>query len=117
MATNLTRGERGFTWAIDPDALESLLRDFFADDEWAVVERPPGRMSLHFVKADASSTLSEPACTRLEQLARVTSRVHLHRIAGGHWVNTENPEAMVELLAARLPQEWESRKEEGGRKS
>jgi pimeloyl-ACP methyl ester carboxylesterase len=103
MATNLTRGDRGLAWALDLEALESLLRDFFATDLWAVVENPPAEVVIHFVKARESSTLSEAACARIESIARATGRVHLHRVDGGHWVNAENPGALVELLGRGLP--------------
>ena len=102
MSTNLRRTDDGFVWALDFDALELLLRDFFASDLWPLVERPPGHVSLHFVKAHDSSTLGEAACARIERLARETGRVHLHRIAGGHWVNTDNPAAIVALLGEHL---------------
>lgn len=103
MTTNLRYTDGAFTWGLDFDALEAMLRDFFATDLWEVVERPPGRVSLHFIKAVASSTLSEAACTRLEAIALATGRVHLHRVRSGHWVNTDNPTAVVDLLASELP--------------
>lgn len=102
MTTNLRRTDDGFVWALDFDAMELLLRDFFATDLWASVEQPPGRASVHFVKAGDSSTLSEAACARIERLTRETGRVHLHRVAGGHWVNTDNPAAIVSLLGEHL---------------
>jgi esterase len=102
MATNLRFAEGAFAWTLDFDALEAMLRDFFATDLWPVVERPPGDVTLHFVKAEESSTLSEPACARIDAIARDTGRVHLHRVAGGHWVNSENPGAIVDLLTREL---------------
>jgi esterase len=103
MATNLRRDADGVGWALDFEAIEIMLRDFFATDLWPVVEQPPGRVSLHFVKAMDSSTLSDAVCARLDAIARRNSRVHLHRVSGGHWVNTENPAAVVDLLAGELP--------------
>jgi esterase len=103
MATNLRAGEGGLTWSLDLDALEALLRDFFATDLWRTIESPPGRLVVHVVKAEESSTLDEAACARVEAAARETGRVHLHRVAGGHWVNSENPGAIVELLTRELP--------------
>jgi Alpha/beta hydrolase family len=103
MSTNLRRTADGFTWRLDFEAMEALLRDFFATDFWPVVEHPPGRVVLHFVKAQESSTLSEQACARIEAIGRANGRVHLDRVTGGHWVNTENPSAIVELLTQHLP--------------
>jgi esterase len=103
MATNLRFEDGGFVWVLDFDALEALLRDFFVTDLWPVVEQPPGHVTIHFVKAEESSTLSESACARIATLEREAGRVHLHRVAGGHWVNSENPAAIVDLLSRELP--------------
>jgi hypothetical protein len=104
MATNLVRQEDGrLRWRIDPEDMEALLRDFFRTDAWEVVEDPPSGLELHFVKAEASSVLDESACRRVESAGVRTGRVHLHRVRGGHWLNADNPEALVELLAAALP--------------
>jgi esterase len=103
MATNLRATGDGLVWSLDLDALEALLRDFFATDLWRVIESPPGRLVVHVVKAEESSTLDEAACARVEAAARATGRVHLHRVTGGHWVNSENPSAIVDLLATHLP--------------
>ena len=103
MATNL-RAEGGeLVWILDFDAMEALLQDFFATDLWRTVEAPPDRLVVHIVKAEESSTLDAAACARIEAAAGATGRVHLHRVAGGHWVNSENPSAIVDLLAAHLP--------------
>ena len=103
MASNLRREDDGLVWALDWTAMEALLRDFFARDFWGVVEAPPPGVALHFIKATESSRLSEAACARLEAAARASGRVHLHRVPGGHWVHTDNPEAVTALLADALP--------------
>jgi len=38
----------------------------------------------------------------VEAAAARSERVHLHRIEGGHWVNADNPDGLVELLAREL---------------
>ncbi len=103
MASNLEARDGGYAWAIDLDAMESLLRDFFQTDLWSIVETPPAGMDLHVVKAEESSILTEAACERIARAGRATGRVHLHRIAGGHWLHTENPRALLDLLAQLLP--------------
>ena len=50
------------------------------------------------MKAEASSVLDEPACRRVEGAGVRTGRVHLHRVQGGHWLNADNPEALIELM-------------------
>lgn len=103
MASNLRRDGDGLAWALDWDAMEALLRDFFVRDLWPIVEAPPPGIDLHFVKATQSSRLSEEACARIEAAGRATGRVHLHRVEGGHWIHADNPAAITSLLAGALP--------------
>jgi pimeloyl-ACP methyl ester carboxylesterase len=102
MSTNLVEGEQGWGWRIDPDDMEALLGDFFRTDAWDVVEQPPVDVQIHFVKASESRVLSERACERIEAAGRKTGRVFLHRVSGGHWLNADNPDALVELLVDSL---------------
>lgn len=101
MALNLVRADDGtFRWRFDLDAVEALLRDFFALDLWGVVEAPPPGADVHFVKATESSVLSAQTLERLEAAG---PNVHVHTVTGGHWLNADNPDALVELLAESLP--------------
>ncbi|MPY89767.1 MAG: alpha/beta fold hydrolase [Luteitalea sp.] len=103
MITNLDYRDGELVWRLDFDAIESLLRDFFATDLWHVLESPGPGHDVHIVKAGQSDTLSMDAVQRIAALERVTNHLHFHRIAGGHWLNTENPSALVELLSQGLP--------------
>lgn len=98
MATNLENREGVYTWRFDFDAMEELLRDFFHQDMWGVLESPPGNAEIHLVKAEQSSVLSPAAVQRVEELSRDNGRVFLHHVPGGHWVNAENPEALLTLM-------------------
>jgi esterase len=103
MATNLESSPAGgWRWRIDLDDMEALLRSFFDTDAWDVVEQPPAALEIHVVKAEESSVLSEAACERIEAAGKDTGRVFLHRVAGGHWVNADNPDALQELLVENL---------------
>jgi hypothetical protein len=82
--------------------MTSLLESFFHTDLWDVVEQPPAGVHVHFVKAQGSSTLNEAACARIERAGAATGQVSLHRLAGGHWLNADNPQGIVDLLAAHL---------------
>lgn len=103
MATNLVPHDGEFVWRLDFTAMRALLEDFFRCDLWDVVEQPSRDVELHFVKATESNTLAEGACARIEAAARQHGQVSLHRVQGGHWLNTDNPEALLSLLHARLP--------------
>lgn len=98
-----TAPSTGYRWRLDPAEMEQLLVDFFRSDLWSVVDDPPGALTVHVVKAQESSVLSESACRRIEEAGRRTGRVHLHRVGGGHWVNADNPDVLVDLLSTELP--------------
>lgn len=101
MATNLEERDGVYRWRFDLDAIEDLLLDFFATDLWSVLEEPPGRAHVHVVKAEESDVLSGAGVRRVEQIAE-RGRVSLHVVAGGHWVNAENPDALHRLLLEYL---------------
>lgn len=103
IVTNLERAEgEAYRWRFDLASVEALLRDFFRRDLWDVVESPPGDFEVHIVKAEESSVLSEGEVARAEAAGRETGRVHVHRVAGGHWVNADDPEGLLELLLEHL---------------
>lgn len=106
MATNIARcggdGAGEWGWRIDPDEMEAYLRDYFEVDAWDVVEEPPEGVTIHFVKASRSGVLGAEAVERIRAAGRA-GRVFLHRVEGGHWLNTENPDALVKMLARGLP--------------
>lgn len=103
MTTNLERTDGRFRWALDWSAMEELLEDFFARDLWPVVTEPPSGWEIRFVKAEDSGVLRAEARDRIREAGRRTGRVGLHRLPGGHWLNAESPDAVVDLLAGRLP--------------
>jgi esterase len=102
MATNLEPADGGFRWRFDLEALEQLLLSFSETDAWDVVETPPPNVEIHLVKAEESSVLSGAALARAER-ATQNGRTFVRRVAGGHWVNAENPDAIEQLLVQRLP--------------
>jgi pimeloyl-ACP methyl ester carboxylesterase len=101
MSTNLEPSGNGLRWRFDLDALSSLLHDFFETDSWSVVEAAGGP-ELHFVAATESGILTGPELARLERAER-QGRVRLYHVRGGHWLNAENPSALVDLIVATLP--------------
>jgi esterase len=106
MATNLEAGDDGtYRWRFDLDALEALLHSFFETDAWDVVESPREGLQVHLLKAEESSVLEGAALARAEAAAAggAGGRTVVHRVAGGHWVNAENPGAVQDLLIRLLP--------------
>ncbi|HEX2187331.1 MAG TPA: alpha/beta hydrolase [Longimicrobiaceae bacterium] len=102
-AMNLEPRDGVYRWRLDIDGVEEMLRDFFRTDLWGVVEGPPPGVEIHVVKATESDSLDDAAEARVEAAGRANGRVLLHRLEGGHWINTDNPDAVVELLVDGLP--------------
>ncbi len=101
MSTNLVRESDTFVWRLDFDVMERLLHDFFTTDLWPVITtRAPGH-DLHFLKASTSSAMSDDAAARIEALD--DPHVSLHRRDGTHWIHSEAPELVIDLLLAHLP--------------
>lgn len=101
MTTNLEWTGAEYRWALDPADMEALLLSFFATDLWDVVESPPPRLEVHVVRASRSSVLDEEAAARI-RAAGSDARVSLHEVEGGHWLNADNPDAIVALLSEHL---------------
>lgn len=102
MATNLEPHGNVYRWRIDFDAMDELMQSFYETDAWTVVESPPAGLEVHIVKAEDSNVLVGDVLKRVEQ-ATSNGRTFLHTVAGGHWVNAENPEAIETLLVQMLP--------------
>jgi esterase len=102
MASNLEYRDGRYVWRLDFDAVEALLRDFFAQEYWGVVESPPEATVLHFVKATRSNVLTEEACERIGAAGERHGRAVVHRLKGGHWLNVDNAEGILALLERHL---------------
>lgn len=102
MATNLSRDDQGrMRWEISADTMESLLLSYFSEDAWDVVEDGPDATSIHFVKASDSGALSSEDAERIEAAGR-GGDVHLHEVSGGHWLHTENPDGLLEVMGGAV---------------
>jgi esterase len=102
MTTNLEWRDDAFSWRLDLDDMEAMLLDFYRTDLWAMVEEPRPGLTLHFVRATGSSVLSADAVGRLRDAGERTHQVFLHEVQGSHWLNADNPDALVQLLATGL---------------
>ena len=81
--------------------MEALLRDFFRTDAWPAVEGAHGPR-IHLIQATESSILTPEAVARAENAGHATGRGAVHRVEGGHWLNADNPDALVALLTEDL---------------
>ncbi|MEN8376110.1 MAG: alpha/beta hydrolase [Gemmatimonadota bacterium] len=103
MSSNLGRGSSGLTWRVEPGTMRALLEDFFGLDLWPVLEAPPPAPPVQVVRATESDVLPAADARRVRELGERWGRVRLHEVAGGHWLNADNPRAIVDLLARELP--------------
>ncbi|HET7276389.1 MAG TPA: alpha/beta hydrolase [Longimicrobiaceae bacterium] len=103
MAMNLEPSDGKYRWRLDFDGIEEMLEDYFRTDLWDVLEDPPEGVAVHVVKATRSNAITEDDIERMEAAAEKGAAFHLHEVEGGHWLNTDNPDAVLELLAAQLP--------------
>jgi pimeloyl-ACP methyl ester carboxylesterase len=103
MATNLVRQGDTYAWRFDRPALGRLLEDFFRADLWPIVEEPPDGAELRFLRATRSSILREGDAARIARLESEGASVRLHELEGGHWLNVDNPDGVVELVRKGLP--------------
>ena len=101
MSSNLRRAGDRFVWQLNFDAMDALMRSFFATELWSEVESPAPDHTLHFLKASESSVLSADAVARLERAS--PGQVFLHHRTGGHWIHSEAPDVVTELLSGALP--------------
>lgn len=98
MAMNLTRDGEAYRWRMDLGVIERLLDDFRRQDLWAAVESPGGTR-FHILRGTRSEVLTPEALARLR---RAGPRVSVHEIEGGHWLNVDNPQAVVRIIAGAL---------------
>ena len=103
MAMNLEPQDGVYRWRLDFSAMEALMLDFFRTDLLRLVDTPPPGTELHFIKATESNVLTADVAEHIEAASRANGLVFLHHLPGGHWLNTDNPEGILELLRERLP--------------
>ena len=101
MTSNLEQVGRRYRWRLDFDAIEELLSDASAADLWSVVADPSPATTLHFIKATDSDVISPEALQLLR--AATAGGIFIHALPGGHWIQADNPDGVVGLLAEHLP--------------
>jgi esterase len=103
LGMNLIRTGAGLRWKLDWPGIETMLRDYFSEDVWPHIESAPGEIDVHVVKASRSDAIDPETERRLRAAGERTGRVHLHEVQGGHWLNIDSPDAVLDLLVQNLP--------------
>jgi esterase len=102
LAMNLQRDAAGFVFSLDMTAMESLLQDGLARDDWRLLESPPRGLVLHFILGGRSSTVQGEDLRRLERLAK-EGRLRLTVLPkAGHWVQVDDPEGTLRAVSEAL---------------
>ena len=116
-------------WAFDVGAVDALYHDHMRTDAWPLLEGgAQDPVDLHLVMATRSARWRHPdAQARLKRVvansaARMQERtgsvavagspnvpqrsgpVHVHSLEAGHWVHTDNPDGLLEILTPILQQ-------------
>lgn len=98
MTTNLKREGQGLVWRFDLDAVTELIGDYFEQDMWTLLERPPHGPTWHILQADGSERWGAQDAQRIATLP-AWSPVHHHLLHNsGHWVHVDNPTGLTEIL-------------------
>jgi esterase len=102
LAKNLVRGEQGLRFDMELPAIAALLADHDRNDFWQLVEHPPPAVRLCFVLGGRSQSISNDTRTRLHALAERGVIDVFVLPEAGHWLHTDDPNGLLEILAQRL---------------
>lgn len=90
-------------FALDLDELEALLRSYFAEDLWPLIEAPPAALRVHLVIAGRSTSYSAEDRQRAQAAAAQCPRVTCDLLPTDHWVHAEDPEGLLQRLWTHIP--------------
>ncbi len=98
MSTNLRKEDGAWTWSFDPGGIRELLEDYWARDEYDVLEEPPPGIRFDLVRAVESDRWSPAELERMVGLGGLR-HVSRHLLAdAGHWLHVDNPDGLLSLM-------------------
>jgi len=102
LAMNVRPQEKGYSFGLDLDAMQSLFLDVLARDDWATVTSPPPGLRLSFILGGRSTTVQGEAARRLEALA-AEGRLGLTVLPeAGHWVHVDDAAGTLKAVLEAL---------------
>lgn len=105
-ATNLrpldpSRPGENFVWSCDLEGISQMYEDYEETHLWHLITQPQQGLKIDFVKAERSTF-------RWGGQDEETIKAHGHRVHllrnSGHWVHTDNPEGLLDILRPSLGQ-------------
>nr|VDD57173.1 unnamed protein product [Brassica oleracea] len=106
IGTNLKRSGDSETWAFNLDGAVQMFKSYRETSYWSLLENPPKETEISFVIAEKSDRWDQDTTTRLERIAKQRQSVSDGKVAthvlrnSGHWVHTDNPKGLLEILKA-----------------
>jgi pimeloyl-ACP methyl ester carboxylesterase len=98
LATSLRRGDDGWRWCFDIEAVAEMMRSYFAADFWHYLRTLGEEPRVVFIRASRSDRWSE---TELAGFADTRAKLHVLAEAG-HWLHVDNPAGLGLQLAGLL---------------
>jgi pimeloyl-ACP methyl ester carboxylesterase len=89
----------GYALRLDLAAIRALVADYLAQDLWASA-LDPALGALELVIATRSDVVNAADRARV---ATPPPHLHVDLVEAGHWLHIDAPDAVVDLLATRLP--------------
>jgi pimeloyl-ACP methyl ester carboxylesterase len=102
LAKNLVREADGLRFALDLAAMRDLLSDYDQTDLWPLIEAPPPGVAVRVVVGGRSRTIAPPDRVRLQAAAAAGAIELLELPQAGHWLHTDDPDGLLDLLVTRL---------------
>jgi len=96
LAMNIVADNGGYVLRLDLAAIRELVADYLARDLWPTA-LDPASGELELVIATRSDVVNDA------ERADGASHIHVSRIVAGHWLHIDAPDAVISLLAERLP--------------
>jgi esterase len=99
LAMNIVAGDGGFVLRLDLVAIREMVADYLAQDLWpTALDGSLGELEL--VIATRSDVVN---ATDRARVATPPPHLHVEMVDAGHWLHIDAPDAVIELLARRLP--------------
>ncbi len=102
MTTNLRPEGAALVWRFDLPAVRAMVDAFWRTDLWPQVARVAARSCVRVVRAGRGARFSSTEQTRIAAAVAQGALEELVVPHVGHWLHTEDPEALLALLVPRI---------------